>query len=182
MIIKNLLITILVLFSLSTFGLFSMNEAVASPVDTYQFSDEVTKKRYQALVKELRCPKCQNQNLADSNSAIAIDLRREVYELLQQGKADSEIVDFMVKRYGEFVLYRPKVSSLTYILWFGPVLLLLIGVMVVVFILRRKSPVKQELALNQKQQNKLRAILKNTPHEMSNENSDVSTKSPNNNK
>ena len=79
----------------------------ASPVETFEFRDEVTKVRFQALSKELRCPKCQNQNLADSNSPIAADLRRELYELLQQGKADSEIVNFMVARYGEFVLYRP---------------------------------------------------------------------------
>jgi len=143
-----------ILFFLMTFTV------EAWTTDTYVFEDEVTEIRYKALVKELRCPKCQNQNLADSNSAIANDLRREVYELLQQGKADIEIVDFMVKRYGEFVLYRPRVSSLTYILWFGPALLLLIGVIVVIFILRKK-PVKQvNKTLSNEQQDKLAQILK----------------------
>jgi cytochrome c-type biogenesis protein CcmH len=132
----------------------------ASPVDTYEFNDEVTKIRFNALTKELRCPKCQNQNLADSNSPIAADLRREVYELLQQGKADIEIVDFMVKRYGDFVLYRPRISSLTYILWFGPAILLLIGVIVVVVILRRKPVVKAEQVLNAEEKNQLNSILK----------------------
>jgi len=128
--------------------------------DTYTFKDEVTEIRYKALVKELRCPKCQNQNLADSNSPIAADLRREVYELLQQGKADIEIVDFMVKRYGEFVLYRPRVSSLTYLLWFGPALLLLIGVIVVIMILRKKPIKKASVELSAVQKDKLAQILK----------------------
>jgi len=134
--------------------------AYASPVDTYEFKDEVTKIRFNALTKELRCPKCQNQNLADSNSPIAADLRREVYELLQQGKADIEIVDFMVNRYGDFVLYRPRVSSLTYILWFGPALLLLFGVIIVVLIIRRRAIPEAEQALSVEQKNQLDNILK----------------------
>lgn len=137
-----------------------ITQVQASPVDTYQFQDQVTQKRYNALVKELRCPKCQNQNLADSNSPIAADLRQEVYELLHQNKADIEIVDFMVKRYGDFVLYRPRVSSLTYILWFGPAFLLLIGVVVVVYVLRSKAQPKNQPSLSAEQQQKLDEILK----------------------
>ena len=140
---------------------FSINQAKASPVDTYEFRDEVTKIRFQALTKELRCPKCQNQNLADSNSPIAADLRKEVYELLQQGKADSEIVNFMVERYGEFVLYRPRVSSLTYVLWFGPAVLILLGFIVVIVIVRRKPVAKKDLVLSKEQQDKLNNFLKN---------------------
>jgi len=137
------------------------SQAIASPADTYVFKDKVTEIRFNALNKELRCPKCQNQNLADSNSPIAADLRREVYELLQQGKADIEIVDFMVARYGEFVLYRPRVSSLTYILWYGPAGLLFVGVIVVVIILRRKPVKKAQKTLNTEQKSKLDQILKN---------------------
>ncbi len=140
---------------------FFSSQAIASPVDTYVFKDKVTEIRFNALNKELRCPKCQNQNLADSNSPIAADLRREVYELLQQGKADIEIVDFMVARYGEFVLYRPRVSSLTYILWYGPAGLLFVGVIVVVIILRRKPVKKVQKTLNTEQKSKLDQILKN---------------------
>lgn len=128
--------------------------------DTYVFNDEVTEIRYKTLVKELRCPKCQNQNLADSNSPIAADLRREVFQLLEQGKSDGEIVNFMVKRYGEFVLYRPQVSTLTYVLWFGPALLLLIGVIVVVQILRKKPIKKETVVLSEEQKSKLAQILK----------------------
>lgn len=134
--------------------------AAAFNSDTYTFNDEVTQIRYNELVKELRCPKCQNQNLADSNSPIAADLRREVYEMLLQNKSDGEIVDFMVNRYGEFVLYRPKVSSLTYILWFGPAILLLIGVIIVIFILRNSANKKQPQQLSTAQKNKLEQILK----------------------
>lgn len=137
----------------------SVNQAQASPVDTYEFNDEVTKIRFQELSKELRCPKCQNQNLADSNSPIAADLRKELYELLQQGKADSEIVNFMVDRYGEFVLYRPRVSQLTYVLWFGPAVLILLGIIVVIVIVRRKPVDKKDLILSSAQQDKLKKLL-----------------------
>ncbi len=148
-----------VLMALIVLWLSSFN-AQAWTSDTYVFEDPVTETRYKALVKELRCPKCQNQNLADSNSPIAADLRREVYELLQQNKSDIEIVDFMVKRYGEFVLYRPKVSSLTYVLWFGPVILLVVGFLILMTILRKKPAKKQRQALSIEQQDKLDQILK----------------------
>ncbi|WP_426359931.1 cytochrome c-type biogenesis protein [Pseudocolwellia sp. HL-MZ19] len=153
---------IAVITSTLLFLLISLASSVAqaSPVDTYEFRDEVTKIRFNALTKELRCPKCQNQNLADSNSPIAADLRREVYDLLQEGKADIEIVNFMVARYGEFVLYRPRVSSLTYILWFGPALLVLIGVIVVVMVIRKKPKVQVEETLSAEQQSKLDNLLK----------------------
>jgi cytochrome c-type biogenesis protein CcmH len=149
---------LLSLFIVTLIFSLSVNIAMASPVDTYEFNDEVTKIRFQALSKELRCPKCQNQNLADSNSPIAADLRRELYELLQQGKADSEIVDFMVDRYGEFVLYRPRVSELTYVLWFGPAVLILLGIIVVIVIVRRKPVDKKSLALSAEQQEKLKNL------------------------
>ncbi|WP_458576133.1 cytochrome c-type biogenesis protein [Aliamphritea spongicola] len=89
-------------------------------IDTYEFKDDLTRERFQALSAELRCPKCQNQNIADSNSPIAKDLRDELYRMLDSGASDTAIVDFMVTRYGEFVLYRPRVSSQTYLLWYAP--------------------------------------------------------------
>jgi cytochrome c-type biogenesis protein CcmH len=150
---------ILFLAVLTVTSFMVTSTANASPVETFEFRDEVTKIRFQALSKELRCPKCQNQNLADSNSPIATDLRRELYDLLQQGKADSEIVNFMVSRYGEFVLYRPRVSSITYVLWFGPALLILIGIIVVIVILRKKPATKENLALSTQQQDKLQQLL-----------------------
>jgi len=135
------------------------NNSYASPVETFAFTDDVTKIRFQALSKELRCPKCQNQNLADSNSTVASALRLDLYNLLLEGKSDKEIVDLMVARYGEFVLYRPRVSNITYVLWFGPALLILLGVIVVIVILRKKPLAKAELSLTAVQQQKLNQLL-----------------------
>ena len=139
--------------------LLSTPTVYASPVETFEFQDEVTKIRFQALSKELRCPKCQNQNLADSNSTVASALRLDLYNLLIEGKSDIEIVNLMVDRYGEFVLYRPRVSNVTYILWFGPALLILIGIIVVIVILRKKPVSKENLALNTEQQTTLKQLL-----------------------
>lgn len=140
-------------------AIFSVNAVYASPVETFEFTDDVTKVRFQALSKELRCPKCQNQNLADSNSTVASALRLDLYNLLIQGKSDTEIVDLMVGRYGEFVLYRPRVSSVTYVLWFGPALLILIGIIVVIIILRKKPATKESLSLDSEQQAQLQQLL-----------------------
>ena len=103
------------------------------------FTDTGEERRFHALVAELRCVMCQNQSLADSNAQIAHDLRREVLALMRQGKSDGEIKDFLVARYGEFVLYRPQVESKTWLLWFGPALLLLAGGFAVARIVHARS-------------------------------------------
>jgi len=112
---------------------------VATDATPLSFADTTEEKRFHALVSELRCVMCQNQSLADSNAQIAVDLRREVLELMRKGKSDEEIKDFLVARYGEFVLYRPQVESKTWLLWFGPALVLLAGGIVVVGAVRRRS-------------------------------------------
>ncbi len=96
---------------------------------------------FRTLAEELRCPKCQNQNLADSNAMIASDLRRELYNQVKAGKEGDDIVEFMVNRYGEFVLYKPKMNARTIALWYGPIFLLGIAVCVFAFVLfkRRKK-------------------------------------------
>ena len=99
----------------------------AKPDAPLQFRDAAEEARFHALASELRCVMCQNQSLADSNAQIAHDLRREVLELMRQGKDDAQVKQFLVDRYGEFVLYKPDVAPGTYILWFGPLLLLLAG-------------------------------------------------------
>jgi cytochrome c-type biogenesis protein CcmH len=107
-----------------------------------EFDSEAEKERYQVLIDELRCPKCQNQNLADSNAQIAVDLRNKVRELMDQGKSDDEIKAHLVARYGDFVLYRPEVKTETYVLWYGPAIMLLFGALVVIIVLvnnKRKS-------------------------------------------
>jgi cytochrome c-type biogenesis protein CcmH len=111
-----------------------------------QFSDAGEETRFHALVAELRCVMCQNQSLADSNAQIAHDLRREVLQLMRQGKDDREIKQFLVARYGEFVLYRPQVESKTWLLWFGPALVLLAGGFIVAGLVRKRSAVATSTA------------------------------------
>ena len=104
-----------------------------------QFTSAAEEQRFQHLIAELRCVMCQNQSLADSNAQIAHDLRHEVLELMRQGKSDREIKDFLVARYGEFVLYRPQVESKTWLLWFGPALVLLAGGILVASVVRKRA-------------------------------------------
>ena len=107
-------------------------------VDVRDFSSEAERQRYLLFIEELRCPKCQNQNLAGSDAPIAKDLRRELYRLLQEGKTDGEIADFMVERYGDYVLYRPRLQQNTLVLWGLPLVLVLVGALVFTMILRRR--------------------------------------------
>jgi len=111
----------------------------AGDVAPLQFNDTAEERRFHALVAELRCVMCQNQSLADSNAQIAHDLRHEVLALMRQGKDDRQIKQFLVARYGEFVLYRPQVESSTWLLWFGPALILLAGGTIVAGVVRRRS-------------------------------------------
>jgi len=104
-----------------------------------QFQSSAEEARFRALVTELRCVMCQNQSLADSNAMVAHDLRREVLELMREGRSDAEIKEFLVARYGEFVLYRPRMEGRTWLLWLGPAALLLAGGVVVARIVRRRG-------------------------------------------
>ena len=132
-------------------------------VDVVDFSDETLRPRYQQLVQELRCPKCQNQNLADSNSPISIDLRRQVQLLLEEGKSNAEIKAYLSDRYSDFILYRPQVKQNTWALWLAPIVLLLIGLLILVRILKRQKTTAIEKApVNPQDQERLRELLKNT--------------------
>jgi cytochrome c-type biogenesis protein CcmH len=111
----------------------------ASDPTPLQFADTVEERRFQMLVSELRCVMCQNQSLADSNAQIAVDLRREVLALIRDGRSDAEIRQFLVERYGEFVLYRPRVGASTWLLWFGPAVVLIGGALLVAGIVRRRA-------------------------------------------
>jgi cytochrome c-type biogenesis protein CcmH len=101
-------------------------------------ADPVLEKRVMTLAEELRCLVCQNQTLADSNAPLAEDLRNQVREKMRQGKSDAEVVDFLVERYGDFVLYRPPLKATTLLLWFGPLLLLAVGFAVLLSRVRRR--------------------------------------------
>lgn len=107
-------------------------------IDAYEFDNESDRQRYKMLIEELRCPKCQNQNIADSNAPIAMDLRREIYRMLEQGQSNEQIVDYLVDRYGDFVRYKPPVNSKTLVLWYGPAALLVVGFGVLALILIRR--------------------------------------------
>jgi len=107
-------------------------------IDTYEFANDAERERFHDLTKELRCPKCQNQDIADSNAPIAADLRREIFRMLGEGKDNQQIIDFMVDRYGDFVRYKPALSGKTALLWFGPAGLLLAGFVVIAVIVRRR--------------------------------------------
>lgn len=116
----------------------SLTGVAKAAIDTYQFADEAERERYRELTKELRCPKCQNQDIADSNAPIAADLRREIFRMLGEGKSNQQIVDFMVDRYGDFVRYKPALTAKTWLLWFGPAALLLGGIGVMAVIVRKR--------------------------------------------
>ncbi|EPY9988817.1 cytochrome c-type biogenesis thiol:disulfide oxidoreductase CcmH [Escherichia coli] len=113
-------------FLLGVLMLMISGSALAT-IDVLQFKDEAQEQQFRQLTEELRCPKCQNNSIADSNSMIATDLRQKVYELMQEGKSKKEIVDYMVARYGNFVTYDPPLTPLTVLLWVLPVVAIGIG-------------------------------------------------------
>jgi cytochrome c-type biogenesis protein CcmH len=110
--------------------------------------DPVAAKRAVALSEQLRCLVCQNQSIAESNAELALDLRRQIHEQIAAGKSDSEIVDFMVQRYGDFVLYRPPFKASTVLLWLGPAALLLLGLWTLRRALRQRKRATEEPPLS----------------------------------
>lgn len=119
------------------FGLLISLSALA--IDPLPFRDQAEEDRFRKLAAELRCVMCQNQSLADSNAMIAQDLRREVFQLMQSGKTDQEIKDFLAERYTDFVLYNPPLDARNALLWLSPLALLLIGGITVFVIVRKRS-------------------------------------------
>ena len=104
-----------------------LSQVAFAEIEIYDFKDPLLEQRYQTLTEQLRCLVCQNQNIADSHAELAQDLRRKVYELLNKGDSDTQIVQYMTDRYGDFVLYRPPLKLKTLLLWLGPVLAVLLG-------------------------------------------------------
>jgi cytochrome c-type biogenesis protein CcmH len=101
--------------------------------------DPVLEARMLRITAELRCLVCQNQTIADSHSGLAIDLRKQVREMLQANQSDAQIIDYMTARYGDFILYRPPVKATTLILWVGPAVMLIAGFLILILVLRRRS-------------------------------------------
>lgn len=124
---------VLVALLLMAFGPSSM----AQSNDVYSFDSRAEEQRFQTLISELRCPKCQNQNIADSNAPISKDMRNEVYQMMSEGARNEEIVDALVSRFGEFVRYKPEVDRRTILLWATPVIAVVVGFLVVAVIVWR---------------------------------------------
>lgn len=151
---------------LALFSLALLAGSAGAVIETYEFSDPALQLRYQLLSSELRCPKCQNQNIADSNAPIAKDLRKLLYQQLEAGASDEEILDYMVARYGEFVRYRPSFNSATAVLWLAPALLLLAGIVILALTLRnRRARPSGTPALDTEDEQRLRDLLGKTEND-----------------
>jgi len=133
-------------------------------LEAFKFDSKAEEQHFKDLIEELRCLVCQNQSLLDSDAELAHDLRAEVYDMIQAGKSDEEIVTFLVDRYGDFVLYNPPVKPSTWLIWFGPFVLLLIAAFVLLRAVRRqKSAPAHEITPEERA--RLDAVLGNTPPE-----------------
>jgi len=143
---------------------FSERSELLASTEVVEFSDPQLRKRYYQLVQELRCPKCQNQNLADSNAPISKDMKAQIYLMLEAKNTDDEIKQYLVSRYSEFVLYRPEVNTNTWFLWFAPLCLVFVGVFIVWRYAftgdRAQSNIKSDTTvLTDKQQQQLSQLL-----------------------
>ncbi len=139
---------------------------ISYALDARQLADPKQQENYELLTKELRCLVCQNQTIADSNAELAFDLRRQVSEMLEQGKSNDEIIQFMTDRYGDFVLYKPAFKGKTLLLWIAPGAFLVLGLIVVYIFIRQKRALRSEqgvsnneLKLDSEKQNKIRRLL-----------------------
>ncbi|QLD34312.1 cytochrome c-type biogenesis protein [Mannheimia varigena] len=151
----------------SLFFIFASSVAISAPVELHKFDSPKQEADYRALIQELRCPQCQNNNIADSNATISTDMRAKTLELLKEGKSKDEVVDYMIERYGNFVTYNPPITPATIMLWVLPLILIALGLGIV---LRRKKAKPQAVnssqnfakptqQLNQDEQDRLNQIL-----------------------
>ena len=132
---KLIIFTISILLSVVALS----EEPSISNIDVYPFSDPQKEELFYSLIFELRCPKCQSSNLSGSNSPISNDLKREVYELVNEGKSAQQIEAHLIERYGNFIVYNPPVEPATYILWYGPLSLFFISLVILIYKLRRQK-------------------------------------------
>ncbi len=145
-------------FLFMIFTVFCINKLQAA-IEVYQFDSSEQEERFHQLSDQLRCPMCLNSNLSGSDAPIAADLRAEIYEQIIDGRTNDEIIDFMTQRYGDFINYRPPLNRGTVLLWFGPLLLLLSGLVIVWRMVRSNQAADQTLALSAEEQQKLEKIL-----------------------
>lgn len=133
------------------------NPSIYAAVEVKTFATPQQELRYKKLIEELRCLVCQNQNLAGSDAGLAQDLRKQVYKMINAGNSDEEILDFMVTRYGDFVLYRPPFKATTFLLWIGPFIILAIGMLVLIRFIRQRKNVVTTITNDDKE--KLKQLL-----------------------
>ncbi|MEQ1544503.1 cytochrome c-type biogenesis protein [Methyloglobulus sp.] len=150
MMIKPWLYALLLMISMQGFA-----------IDDHQLADPEQQKTYELINSELRCLVCQNQTIADSNAELAADLRRQVFEMLQQGKSKDEIIQFMTDRYGDFVLYNPPLKTKTALLWLGPIAFLITGLIMIFWFIRRKKQAAIVM-FDKGKQEKMRHLLEDT--------------------
>jgi cytochrome c-type biogenesis protein CcmH len=135
-------------------------------IESYEFSSDELRERYRVLTNELRCPKCQNQNIADSNAPIAKDLREQLHQQLHAGRSDTEITTYMVQRYGDFVLYRPRWAGPTLWLWLAPALFLVLAVSVFLGSVRRgRANAGRTATLSAEERQRMTALTSEAPAE-----------------
>ena len=147
------------LTSMSVF-LFITQQNIYAQVDTFEFDNDEQQGRFRQLSNELRCPMCQNTNLSGSTGGVAEDLRREIHRMILEGMSNEEIEQFMFERYGDFIFYRPRLRPETILLWFGPLVFLIMGGFVAFGIFRRASSVDQAaVELDEEQEAKLNELV-----------------------
>lgn len=127
-------------------------------IQVFKFNTPEQEQRFQTLSDQFRCLVCQNESLSASNADLAKDLRREIHSMIVQGKTNKQIIDYMVARYGEFVLYKPRIEFRTYLLWFGPLLLIIIGVVVLMAFVRKQGR-KHAAALNEDERRRVDDLI-----------------------
>ena len=149
----------LFLTSMSVFLLITQQNIYAQ-VDTFEFDNDEQQGRFRQLSNELRCPMCQNTNLSGSTGGVAEDLRREIHRMILEGMSNEEIEQFMFERYGDFIFYRPRLRLETILLWFGPLLFLIIGGFIAYGIFRRANSVDRvTVDLDEEQEAKLNELV-----------------------
>jgi len=146
-----------ILKTVLSFVLLITIHSAQAKVESREFANPQMEADYNTLILELRCLVCQNQSLSDSNAELAQDMRAKVYKMLNEGKSKSEIADFMVARYGDFVLYRPPVKSSTFLLWFGPLIFFIVAAFIVFSFIRRQSTEKP--VVEEQEQKKAHSLL-----------------------
>jgi len=157
--INRLLKLLLLLLAITLSQGLLAGEIVSAPADPIEFDDASQEERYKNLTENFRCLVCQNQSVAASGADLAQDIRIEVSGMIKDGKTDQEVIDFMVARYGDFVLYFPRFTAATFLLWFLPGILLILGLYIVLRIIKRRSNEKQSDVLDQNDEDRLNKLL-----------------------